>query len=90
MPDDDRRVFDKTNQHMISYGNGKLWGSAGGELEFVSQRIEWRQRPSPRGEQCYAVMVMRFTDHDVQATPHGIPGLIDGHYYELEFPLAMY
>lgn len=68
----------------ISHGNGKLWGQAGGELEYVSTRVEHRQRESDK--RWYPVMVMRFTDHDHRASPS--PNLIDGKYYELEFTLA--
>lgn len=68
---------------MISLSDGQLWGSAGGQLEYVSQRIEFKQWPT--GEY-YQVMIIRFTDHDAQAYP--LDDLIDGKYYELSFPLA--
>jgi len=69
---------------MIFIGDdNKLWGLVGGELEYVSQRIVTRQRPT--GE-FYNAMIIRFTDHDVQAMPE--EELIDGKYYELEFPIA--
>jgi hypothetical protein len=67
---------------MINYTDKKLWGVSGGELEYVSQRIsrefiggKWRQ-----------TMAIRFTDHDVQSAPS--EQLIEGKYYELEFPIA--
>lgn len=59
-----------------------LWGNSGGQLEYVSQRIETRQRDG----QVYQVMILRFTDHDVWAMP--AEGLIEGKYYEIEVPLA--
>lgn len=64
---------------------GHLYGRAGGQLEYVSQRLEWRQE----GNRYYQVVVMRFTDHD-----HSLPlfqsssEMIDGKYYEFEFELA--
>lgn len=70
--------------------NKRLFGFSGGQLEYVSQRLEWRQ--SGNGH-CYQVMVIRFTDHDIRAVadikdiPHN-KNLIDGKYYELEFPLS--
>lgn len=60
-----------------------LWGNSGGQLEYVSQRIETKQRPT--GE-VYQVMILRFTDHDAWAMP--VEGLVDGKYYEIEVPLA--
>ncbi len=64
-------------------GRWSLWGNSGGQLEYVSQRIETKQRPT--GE-AYQVMVLRFTDHDAWSMP--VEGLIDGKYYEVEIPLA--
>lgn len=69
---------------MINYGDKSLWGIAGGQLEYVSQRIEYKQNEN--NKKYYAVMIIRFTDHDVQA--HNIDSLIEGKYYELEFPLT--
>lgn len=63
---------------------GKLFGISGGQLELVSQRADFRQRPDGSW---FPVMVMRFTDHDVQFGEH--KELIEGKYYELEFPLHM-
>lgn len=71
---------------LATYAGGKLWGTAGGELEFVSQRVEYRKQ----GTRHEPVLVMRFTDHDAQAMPHDVAGLIDGKYYEIEFPMAAY
>lgn len=64
-------------------GRWGLWGNSGGQLEYVSQRIETRQRNT--GE-VYQVMILRFTDHDAWAVD--VPGLIEGKYYEIEVPLA--
>ena len=71
---------------MIMIGGNKLWGISGGELEYVSQRVEWRQRVKGSVEPWHAVMVIRFTDHDVQADDFR-SGLIEGKYYELEIPI---
>lgn len=73
---------------MITLSNNKLWGVSGGELEYVSQRVAYRQRVSGLLEKWHAVMVVRFTDHDVQADDQGREGLIEGKYYELEFPIS--
>lgn len=70
---------------MITFGDNKLFGMAGGQLEFVSQRTEWRQLPITN--KWFPVIVIRFTDHDCQVSP--MSNLIEGKYYELEFPLAM-
>lgn len=59
-----------------------IHGVSGGQLEYVSQRVETKLRPT--GEP-YQVMILVFTDHDVQAMPH--QGLKDGQFYEYEFPL---
>lgn len=71
---------------MIHFSHNKLWGVSGGELEYVSQRVAYRQRVPGLLEKWHAVMVVRFTDHDVQAAPSG--DLIEGKYYELEFPIS--
>lgn len=68
---------------MITASNNTLWGIAGGQLEYVSQRIEMRRKGGFSWEE---VVIIRFTDHDVQAHPR--PELIEGIYYELEFPLS--
>lgn len=66
--------------------DGKLFGNSGGQLEFVSLRTEMRQTKSAWGGGWVPVVVIRFTDHDMQATkPHA--DLIDGEFYELEFPM---
>jgi len=68
---------------------GKLWGKSGGQLEYVSQRIEYRTGSD--GHVSW-VMVIRFTDHDhefydgyEQFPP--FEGMIKNKYYEIEFPL---
>lgn len=58
---------------------GALWGNSGGQLEYVSQRVEWERR----GEDLIPVMVIRFTDHDVQMTEENP----ENAYYELRFPV---
>lgn len=71
-----------------SYKNklGQLWGRAGGQLEFVSQRIEWRDIGNGRHQQ---YMVIRFTDHDhTLSLFQESPEMIEGKYYDFEFPLA--
>ena len=58
--------------------NGKLWGSSGGELEYVGQRIEWRKQGP--------VLVLLLTDHDHWP---GDKGEIEpGVFYRTEFPLT--
>lgn len=66
---------------MIEYSDKKLWGVSGGQLEYVSQRIENRLID----KKWHQVVVIRFTDHDVQNFDDDT--LVDGKYYELEFPL---
>lgn len=74
-----------TDTAIIAYAENKLWGISGGQLEYVSQRIEWRKSSSGKHSK---VMVIRFTDHDLQAYAlKDHKELIDGQYYELEFPL---
>lgn len=80
------------SQHdSITYGRSgemvpTLWGCAGGQLEFISMRMEQRQDQITK--RWYPVVIMRFTDHDVQAT-HDIPrtDLVDNQFYELEFTI---
>jgi hypothetical protein len=67
---------------MIDYSNKTLWGVSGGQLEYVAQCTETRQRED---KSYYQVMVIRFTDHDVYWREN--EKLIEGKYYELEFPL---
>ena len=69
----------------ITYGDEKLWGIAGGELEYVSQRLEWVLNEVTG--RYHPVMVIRFTDHD-QNHGYSTNGLIEGKYYELSFRLA--
>lgn len=73
----------------LLYSDGKLWGHSGGQLEYVSQRIEHRQYPDGKW---FAVMVLRFTDHDhsFYTGEEDFPpfeGMIDNQFYELEFPI---
>lgn len=58
-------------------------GVSGGQLEYVGQRVETRQKPT--GE-IIQVMILTFTDHDVWAMEH--EGLKEGKYYEYEFPIS--
>ena len=67
---------------IITPSTHRLYGHAGGQLEYVSQRLEWRESPKGRWTQ---LMIIRFTDHDVRSWPH--KELLDGRYYEIEFPL---
>lgn len=72
---------------MITYADHKLWGMAGGQLEYVSQKLEWRKLEGDSGR-WYQVMVIRFTDHDLRAHPLNTDKeLVDGIYYDLEFPI---
>jgi hypothetical protein len=71
---------------LVAVHANSLWGISGGQLEYVSQRTEWRHDADSRH---YPVMVIRFTDHDVQATKDFIDNenLVEKQYYEFEFPL---
>jgi hypothetical protein len=74
--------------NLIEYDDGKLWGRAGGELEYVSQRIEWRED----GSRWYPVVVIRFTDHDHFGSSYlkdlpSVSGMVDNQFYEIEFRL---
>jgi hypothetical protein len=73
----------------ITYDKNTLFGIAGGQLEFVSQRVEWKRSQSG---QWIPNMIMRFTDHDVQSLGKDFPNpnLIEGKYYELSFPIGAY
>lgn len=67
---------------LVTCDNGSLWGKSGGQLEYVSQRVEWRPDDSRM------VMVIRFTDHDhAMDDIETNPDLIEGRFYELEFPM---
>ena len=72
---------------MITVDKNTMYGIAGGQLEFVSQRVEWRREPDYNGGRSFPVIIIRFTDHDCQANP--MPQLIEGKYYEFEYPMAM-
>lgn len=71
----------------VKLSNSKLWGAAGGELEFVSLRLSYLEREDGKLERS---VIIRFTDHDAAATATCCPqkDLIEGRYYELELPLA--
>lgn len=64
----------------ITYDYHTLWGSSGGQLEYVSQKVVWKQAFNGY-LRCY--LMVRFTDHDVQATKEG-----EGKFYDLYFPFA--
>jgi len=61
-----------------------LWGMSGGQLEFVSKRLEMRGNTP--------FIVLRFTDHDVQAIKDFsiLEELAEGEFYEIEIPVAEY
>ena len=66
---------------------GQLWGRAGGQLEYVGQRLEWRKDSD--SSNYYQVIVVRFTDHDhTLSLFQQSSEMIEGKYYEFEFPLA--
>lgn len=70
---------DKTKMH-------SLWGMSGGQLELVSQKVLIKEGRS--------YMVLRFTDHDVQAIKdlkdfkNPCDELVKGQFYEVEIPLS--
>jgi hypothetical protein len=70
---------------LITCADGRLWGRAGGELKYVSQRVEYRYVPDSL-QKYQPVMVVRFTDHDHAASPSD--DLIEGGFYELEFLIS--
>lgn len=79
---------------MIAFDKNTLFGIEGGQLEYVSQRVEWKKNA---GGRWVPQMVIRFTDHDVQSggivfNEDGTAknGLIEGQYYELTFPIGAY
>jgi len=72
-------------EDQISVGDGTLWGTANGQLEFEGMRFDTRKI----NDRWQKFVILRFTDHDLQAVPE--EGLIDAGlkpYYELEFPIA--
>ena len=78
-----------TDSAIIIYDSGKLFGRAGGQLEYVSQRISWVESPSGKFS---PIMVIRFIDHDhkfeyLKDMP-AVEGMVDNQYYEIEFPLS--
>jgi hypothetical protein len=72
----------RTNDAELNHAHGTLWGACGGQLEYVSQDIEWRKIEGTR-ETYTAGVLIRFTDHDVQMTEEG-----ERRFYELWFPLS--
>lgn len=58
-----------------------LYGAHGGQLEFVSVRIETRKL----GNFFKTFAIIRFTDHDVRACEDAP---VEKVYYELSFPLG--
>lgn len=66
----------------LEYDRQTLYGPCGGRVEYVGQRIEWDTSTIP----IRPIMVLLFTDHDMQAVDK--PELEDGVHYRLEFPLA--
>ena len=62
-----------------------LWGSHGGQLEFVSQRIEWK--PHTGDIQWCAWMTFRFTDHD-QYMGGCEDAPVDKIFYEISVPIC--
>lgn len=74
-----------SNKQPVQYADGTLWGRAGGQLEYVSQRVEFRHNPAIPGRYL-PVMVVRFTDHDHAVSPSD--ELVDGRFYDIEFPIS--
>ena len=72
----------KSPELKLDYSDGCLWGVAGGQLEYVSQRIVMKQRDD---KSWVTLMVIRFTDHDVKWGDDS--RLIENKYYEIEFPV---
>ncbi len=60
----------------LKYADGFLYGESGGQLEYVSQRIEWKYRNAQEGTVPY--IIIKFTDHDVYP---------DGKFYEISFEI---
>jgi len=76
-------MYQRMKDGLITYSNGRLWGAAGGQLEYVSQEIVL----DPVLGQF--VMLIKFTDHDHSFNnPEDAPDLVEGRYYVLEVPLA--
>ena len=55
---------------LVTADLNNLFGASGGQLEYVSQRVDVRTHTTARGPIPYHVMVIRFTDHDVQVAPN--------------------
>jgi len=75
---------DLTHMEEVSLSEGKLWGRAGGLLEYVGQRMEVRRDSDGTW---YPVIVLMFTDHDSWGTR---PEIEPGVHYRLELPIAEY
>ncbi|HEY9678630.1 MAG TPA: hypothetical protein V6C76_11510 [Drouetiella sp.] len=73
------RQFENNTEGRFDASNDTLWGESGGQLEYVSQRVVWKQM----GEKYEPQMELTFTDHDVQVTHEG-----DDRFYKLIFPVA--
>lgn len=72
-------------EDQITTGSKTLWGTAGGQLEFVGMRFLSKQIDG----RWQKFVAMEFTDHDLQAVPE--ESLADAGLkstYELEFPIA--
>ena len=69
--------------NIVTASGGSLWGSSGGQLEFVSQKVVTKKRSDGS---FVVMMILRFTDHDVRHSPN--ENLIDGKYYEIEVPIC--
>lgn len=67
----------------VTLDGGVLWGTCGGALEYVGQRLEWRKRADGR---MWPVVVLLFTDHDHWPGDEG--ELEPGVFYRLEMPLS--
>lgn len=70
----------ETNDAKLDHVHGSLSGASGGQLEYVSQQIQWRLQ----GGAYVPGILIRFTDHDVQAYEDG-----EKCYYELWFPVCL-
>ncbi len=60
----------------IVFHDGTLWGISGGQLEYVSQRVETKYK----GTKWETRMVITFKDHDVADTG-------DTNIYKISFPI---
>ncbi len=75
-----------SQEDQITSGDGTLWGSANGQLEFCGMQFV-TEKTKHNGWQKF--VILRFTDHDLQAVD--LEGLQDAGlkpFYELKFPIA--